>query len=191
MVDFRTDNPLAVLTAAVSGGFWTGATRADAFDLGSTTGCLCRLKNSGTDGSSASDWETHDGSESDPPTVSISSPVNGAALTSSSVSVSGTASDPGVGASGVKEVWVRVDSGTAVKATVLPAGPQVLPVWLMVRVPFTLGSVDNSGNYSTTNSVAVTVTLPPDTTDPTVSITSPTSGASVSAGSLGGQWNSE
>ena len=58
-----------------------------------------------------------DGSESDPPTVVISSPANNASLTSSTVAVSGTAADPGVGASGVKEVWVKLDSGTAVKAT--------------------------------------------------------------------------
>ena len=178
------DNPLAVLTAAVSGGHWPGNTLSEAFDMGNVSALYARLKNSGTDGGSASDWETHDGSESDPPTVAISSPADGTALTASTVTVSGTAADPGTDASGVKEVWVRADSGTAVQATGttgwtasvsgLTDGSHTIYAW----------SVDNSGNCSSTNSVSVTVTLPPDTTNPTVSITSPVSGASVSAGSL-------
>jgi len=178
------DNPLAVLSTAVGNGQWSGTAFTDAFAMGATIDVYARLKDTGTDGDLPVHWMADDGNESDPPTVSIVSPAAGAGLTSSVITVSGTAADIGVGASGVKEVWVKLDSGSEIKATGTTS-------WTVSLVgagdgahTITAYSKDNSGNDSTLATVSVTVTLPPDTTNPTVNIAEPTVGEHVQAGSL-------
>lgn len=124
-------------------------------------------------------WTGGGAAETDKPTVSISAPAAGANLTSSSTTVSGTAADPGAGASGVKEVWVQLDSGSPVKAsgttswstTVSGMGDGAHTVYVY--------AIDNAGNISTTASVGFTVTLPVDTTNPTVTISTPTVDQSI------------
>ncbi len=114
------------------------------------------------------------------PSVSISSPANGATV-SGSVPVAVSASDTG---SGVARVEVRADGmlvGTDTSApytatwnaTGAAAGAHTI----------TATAVDVAGN-SASASVQVNVPAPPDTTAPTVAITSPANGATVS-GSVG------
>ena len=52
------DDPLSVLTTAVSGGHWTGDSISDAFSLGATSSVYARLTNWTADGQSASDWQS-------------------------------------------------------------------------------------------------------------------------------------
>jgi hypothetical protein len=111
-----------------------------------------------------------------PPTVAISSPANGATLVTSSIMVSGTASDPGSPSSGLSTVEVRINgaswslaTGTAnwTRAVILsPCGNAI-----------EARSRDIAGNYSVTSSVAVTY-APPNTVPSTPSNVSPTNGAS-------------
>ena len=129
-----------------------------------------------TDGSGSSD--------TDNPTVTISAPASGAGLTSSSVTVSGTAADPGTDPTGVKEVWVKLDSGTEVKATGTTSWSTTLSGVGDGSHTITVYAKDNAGNRSTDATVSFTVTLPPDTTAPTVAITVPASGADIVASSL-------
>ncbi|MGZ4488008.1 MAG: Ig-like domain-containing protein [Nocardioides sp.] len=110
------------------------------------------------------------------PVVAISSPTSGATV-SGSTPVSGTASDAG----GLAKVELQVDGGswstvtgtsswsTSLGTTGLADGTHSL----------TARATDTSGNTAST-SVSVTVSNPvPDTTAPTVSVASPTSGSTV------------
>jgi hypothetical protein len=91
------------------------------------------------------------------PTVSISSPTNGQTFTSSPVTVSGSASDPGTPSSGVALVEVRVNGGSWQPASLW------LPNWNR-SVSLSSGtnlieahSQDGAGNYSTIASNTVTL----------------------------------
>lgn len=115
-------------------------------------------------------WTDGTPPENDPPTVAITSP--GASVNAFTLSMAGTAADSGTDASGVKEVWVKLDSGSYVKASGTTS-------WSYDFGSVTAGShtvyafsKDNAGNYSSTNSVSTTVTFPSDTTAPTVTIVS-------------------
>ncbi len=114
-----------------------------------------------------------------PPTVSITSPANGATV-SGSVSIAASASDAG---SGVARVVFKVDGTTIATDTASPYSA----VWNATGAApgaHTIQAIatDGSGN-STTSSIQVSIAAPPppaDTTPPTVSITSPANGATVS-----------
>jgi PKD repeat protein len=112
------------------------------------------------------------------PTVSITSPTSGPAYTTSSdtVSLAGNASDD-IGVTSV--TWVNDEgaSGTATGTT----------NWSVSGVPLVLGdntitvtATDSAGN-SGSDIIVVTMSLPPDTTAPTVGITSPTSGSTYTS----------
>ena len=122
--------------------------------------------------------------ETDPPVVVISTPSSGAALSNSSVTVSGTASDPGTDATGVKEVWVQLDSETAVQAAGTTSWSNTFLSVSEGSHTITVYAKDNAGNSSSSVSVSFTLTLPPDTTAPTLSILNPTNGASILASSV-------
>ncbi|HXU13110.1 MAG TPA: Ig-like domain-containing protein, partial [Candidatus Binatia bacterium] len=114
-----------------------------------------------------------------PPTVSITSPASGATV-SGTTTVSASASD-NVGVSGVQ---FFVD-GSAVGAEDTTSPYSV--AWNTTTVAngshsLTARARDAAGNQKTSTAVTVTVSNapPPDTTPPTVSITSPASGATVS-----------
>jgi len=118
-----------------------------------------------------------------PPTVSISSPTSGQTFTTSPVTVSGTATDPGTPSTGVSLVQVQVN-GTG--GTWQPASGTTS--W-NASVSLSLGgntiyvrSQDGAGNYSTIASVSVTYT--PDTQGPALTITSPANNATVTNASL-------
>ncbi len=120
-------------------------------------------------------WTDGTPPETDKPTVSIDLPTASQTVTGYTATFSGTAADPGTGASGVKEVWVKVDGGTAVKASGTTS-------WTYTPASLTAGAhsievyaVDNAGNTSLSATRSFTVSYPVDTTRPTCTITTPTS----------------
>ncbi|MCH8745721.1 MAG: hypothetical protein IIB31_08750, partial [Chloroflexi bacterium] len=112
-----------------------------------------------------------------PPTVSITSPADGAVLTAGSVTVTGAASDD----TGLSQVELRVGTGAWQQATGTSSWSS--PVTLTPGVnTVTARATDTAGNFTDT---VITVTYnPADTTPPTVSITSPADGAVLTAGSV-------
>jgi uncharacterized cupredoxin-like copper-binding protein/N-acetylneuraminic acid mutarotase len=108
------------------------------------------------------------------PTITISSPVNGATLNSTSVAVSGTASDNVE----VEKVELTIDEMTWVLATGTTSWSGTLA---LAEGPNTIfaRATDTAGNTATV-SIAVTV----DTTTPIVSITSPADGATLGSASV-------
>jgi hypothetical protein len=110
------------------------------------------------------------------PTVALTAPLAGATVTGSAVTVAATAAD----ASGIARVQFKLDGANlggpvtsapytiAWNSTTASGGPHTL----------TAQAVDGAGN--TVTSAPVTVTVSNDTTAPTVSITSPTAGQTVS-----------
>jgi hypothetical protein len=106
-----------------------------------------------------------------PPTVVISSPANGASLATSTITVSGTASDPSSPTSGLNLVEVRVNGGgwqTASGTTSWSRSVTLTPCGNTIEVR----SLDKAGNYSTNALVSVTYT-PPNTVPNTPSNISP------------------
>ena len=117
-----------------------------------------------------------------PPTVSITSPSNSATISTGNFTVTGTASDIG---SGVKSVKIKIGSGAYVTAT--PNLTNDWSKWFFTLPVIKIGSttlsaqvIDNAG-YQTTTSIQLTVL---DKTPPTVSITSPSNGATINAGNF-------
>jgi hypothetical protein len=114
-----------------------------------------------------------------PPTVGITSPASGT-IVAGTISVTASASD-NVGVVGVQFLLDGVNAGTEVTAAPYSVS------WDTTSASngshsLTAVARDAAGNRATSAPVAVAVSngAPPDTTPPTVSITSPTSGASVS-----------
>jgi hypothetical protein len=110
-----------------------------------------------------------------PPTVVISSPANGANLTTSTTTVSGTASDPGSPSSGLNLVQVRVNGGawqTASGTTSWSRSVTLMPCGNTIEAR----SLDKAGNYSTNALISVTYT-PPNTVPNTPSNISPPNAA--------------
>ena len=110
-----------------------------------------------------------------PPTVVISSPANGANLTTSPTTISGTASDPGSPASGLAGVEVRVNGGSWSNATGTASWTRSITLSPCLNT-IEARSRDFAGNYSTIASNFVTYT-PPNTVPNTPSNVSPPSGA--------------
>lgn len=110
-----------------------------------------------------------------PPTIAISSPANGANVSSSVVTVSGTAADPGVPASGLAVVELRVNGGSWSNATGIASWTRsvtLAPCSNTVEAR----SRDYAGNYSTNASIIVTFT-PPNTVPNTPMNVYPPNGA--------------
>src|SRR6267143_6411293 len=114
-----------------------------------------------------------------PPTVSITSPASGT-IVAGTISVTASASD-NVGVVGVQFLLDGLNAGTEVTAAPYSVS------WNTTTASNSSHSLtavarDAAGNRTPSAPVAVTVSngAPADTTPPTVSITSPTSGASVS-----------
>jgi RHS repeat-associated protein len=133
------------------------------------------LSNGNVDGDTASSGPA----ETTPPTVAITSPLNNSTTQSATITVSGTASDPGTNATGIASVTVNntpanynANNGT----------------WTLANVPIAIGSntitaraTDYAGNQSTPQQITVNR---PDTTAPTVEIKSPLNGSSTQDGSI-------
>ena len=107
-------------------------------------------------------------SDTTPPTVSISSPSNGAYLKTAAVAVSGASSDSG---SGVAKVEVKVDSGSYALATGTTSWSYTTASLGDGSHTITAKATDNSENWAET-SVSITV----DTIAPVVTITAPAAG---------------
>src|SRR5205809_656458 len=115
-----------------------------------------------------------------PPTVSISSPANGQTI-STTVTVSANASD-NVGVVGVQFQLDGVNGGA--EDTTAPYSIPFDPTTTSNgQHTITAVARDAAGNRTTSAPVTVTVANapPPDTTPPTVSISSPANGATISA----------
>ena len=94
-----------------------------------------------------------------PPTVTISTPTGGQSLSNSTITISGTANDPGSPSSGVAWVLVRVNGGgwhVANGTSSWNASVGVASGSNLIEVQ----SQDNAGNLSTIASVNVNVNLP-------------------------------
>jgi len=107
-----------------------------------------------------------------PPQLAITSPANNSETQASSISVSGTVSDPSPNASGIASLKVNnIDATRDVLAG----------TWTVASTPLTIGpntitarAVDNAGNASTATITVNRRELPPeDATPPAVTITSP------------------
>jgi hypothetical protein len=109
------------------------------------------------------------------PTVVISNPTNGANVTTSPTTVSGTASDPGSPASGLSRVEVRVNGSSWSNATGTASWTRSVS-WSPCNNTLEVRSRDNAGNYSTITSNFVTYTAP-NTAPHTPTNASPASGA--------------
>ncbi|HEU4932662.1 MAG TPA: Ig-like domain-containing protein [Pyrinomonadaceae bacterium] len=125
------------------------------------------------------DTSTNATGDTTPPNVIITSPANNATINDSSVTVTGTAVDPGVGASGVSSVLVNNIAATynpntnAWSANVaLNFGPN----------PITVRATDGAGNTSPDQQIIVN--RPQDTTPPTVAITSPANNSTTESSSI-------
>ncbi len=120
-------------------------------------------------------------SDTTPPTVSISAPASGSTVSGTSVTVSATAAD-NVGVAGVQFKLDGANLGAEDTA-----GPPYSISWNTTTVAngtHTLTAIarDAAGNQTTSAAVSVTVNNgASDTTPPTVSITAPATGSTVSA----------
>jgi hypothetical protein len=130
----------------------------------------------GNTGTSAVETVTVASSDTTPPTVTITGPAGGTTV-SGSVAVTASASD----IVGIARVDFYRDSGVMLGSST--SAPYAV-TWNTTTVPAGSHSlyakaVDAAGNTATSAAETVTV-APSDTTPPTVSITSPASGATVS-----------
>lgn len=115
-------------------------------------------------------WTDGTPPETDSPTLAITSPA--ASLTAYNLSTAGTAADNGTDPSGVKEVWVKLDSGSWVKASGTTSWSHDFGSVAEGTYTVSAYAVDNAGNCSATNSITTAVSHPSDTTAPAVTINS-------------------
>lgn len=133
------------------------------------------ISNGNVDGDTASSGPA----ETTPPVVAITSPLNNTNTNSPTITVSGTASDPGTNASGIAQVTVNN----------VPANYNASNnTWTLANFPLAVGpnqltarATDYAGNQATPHVITVNR---PDTTAPTVTIASPTNGSSTQASSI-------
>jgi hypothetical protein len=119
-----------------------------------------------------------------PPTVAISSLTNGQIFATSTIAVSGTASDAGCPCTGVSLVQAQMNGTGGTWQTASGTNNWSASVSLNSGAnTLYVRSKDGAGNYSTVASVNVTYT-PPDTQGPALAITSPANNARVTSASL-------
>ncbi|MDB5266654.1 MAG: hypothetical protein JWN89_469 [Parcubacteria group bacterium] len=115
------------------------------------------------------------------PTVSVTAPTNGAIISGSSVSVTANASD-NIGVSGVQFKLDNINLGfediTSTYGITWNSTSATDGSHILVAV-----ARDAAGNYATSSSITVTVSNS-DTTPPTVSISTPGDGVTVSGGAV-------
>jgi hypothetical protein len=120
--------------------------------------------------------------DTSPPTVSLTAPANSATVSGGSVTLSANASDD-VGVAGVQ---FKVDGSNAGSEDTTSPYSISWNSALVANGSHTITAVarDAAGNSTTSSSISVTVSNAPDSTPPTVSITAPTAGATVSGSSV-------
>jgi hypothetical protein len=119
---------------------------------------------------------TYNPPETTPPALTIASPLNGAVVTSASLPVSGTASDNGLGNNGISSVTVNGINASGGTASGTGTASWNTTITLVSGVNTITVVAKDMLNNSTQKVVSVTYNPPPDTTPPTISITTPTSG---------------
>ncbi|HET6458302.1 MAG TPA: Ig-like domain-containing protein, partial [Nitrosopumilaceae archaeon] len=107
-------------------------------------------------------------------------PINNTQVFTNKPTIQGTSSDSG---SGVQKVEVSIDSGAYTMSTGTTSWSYTSSTLSAASHTVTARSTDNSGMTATTLPVTFTVTVL-DTTAPSISITSPTSGAIIPAGNV-------
>ena len=117
------------------------------------------------------------------PAVAITSPVNGAVVTSASLPVSGTASDSGCGNNGVSSVTVNGVSASGGTASGSGAANWSATVALNSGANLVTVTAKDTLNNSSQQQITVTYN-PPDTQGPALAITSPANNATVTSASL-------
>jgi hypothetical protein len=115
-----------------------------------------------------------------PPTLAITSPANGTTFPPGNVTISGTASD--TGGSGLRDVRVRVDSGSYLTATLTGnTWSRVVSITATGLHRITANARDIANNFVTKGIDVNIGSGTADTTPPNVAITSPATGATVSS----------
>jgi len=135
--------------------------------------------------SAAFTWTIQNGSSSDTtaPTLSITSHTPGQTVTTSSITLAGTATDSGAGNSGITSVTVNGGAATGGTATGSNTANWSRSVTLSAGAnTLTVVATDGAGN-ARTSTISITSSVP-DTTTPNLTITTPTSGQMVSASSI-------
>ena len=118
--------------------------------------------------------------DTQPPAVAITSPANNSTTTSSTTTVSGTVSDTGANASGVNRVVVNGVTATITGGNWTAPG---VPLNNIGANTVTATAFDNANNQASA-SVNVNRQQPPDTTEPTISITSPANNFTTQADTI-------
>jgi hypothetical protein len=147
----------------------TNGTFSDTFADGTTIHIYQLANNAGTP-------------DTTPPTVSLTAPSAGSTVSGGSVTLSANASDD----SAVVGVQFKIDGNNVGSED--STSPYSI-TWNSATVAngshaVTALARDAAGNTTTSSSVNVTVSNTPDTTPPTVSITAPTNGSTVSGASV-------
>ena len=121
------------------------------------------------------------GGDSTPPAVAITSHTNNQTVTSSPITVAGTASDSGLGNSGISSVTVNGVAATGGTATGAATANWSRSVALNpgANTITVVGKDNSAAQNSTTTSITVNYS-PSDTTGPTVAISSHTNNQTVS-----------
>ncbi len=150
--------------ATVNGNGWTIPNIA--LTIGANTITVNAIDNAGNS-SSQQITVTRKEADTTAPTIAINSPANNSETNETSITISGTATDPGANASGVATVTVNGQNAGFNNGS-----------WTLGNVALSIGSntitvraTDNAGNEGTAS--LVIIRREPDTTAPTVSINSP------------------
>jgi uncharacterized membrane protein len=118
-----------------------------------------------------------------PPTLSITSHTNGQTVTTSSITLSGTATDSGTGNSGIQSVTVNGAAATGGTATGSNTANWSRSVSLATGAnTLTVVATDGVGNVRTSTITITRATA--DTAPPTLTITSHTNGQTVTTGNI-------
>jgi hypothetical protein len=113
-----------------------------------------------------------------PPTASITAPANGASFTAgSTITVTATAGDSD---GTVSQVVFKANGTTLCTDTTAPYSCAWTPT-AIGSVALTAEATDNNSAMTASSAVNVTVTAAPDTTPPSVSLSTPANGATVSS----------
>ena len=123
---------------------------------------------------------TYNPNDTQGPNLTISSPSSGSTVATNTVTVSGTASDSGLGNNGISSVSVNgaaASGGSASGANTANWSAQV--TLSLGQNTITVVARDNSSNLNSTQQQITVIYTQPDTQGPSLTISSPNSGSTV------------